>query len=63
MRRNRRKQRMEKTRDLFKKIESIKGTFHMRMSMIKDRNNKDPTEVEEVKNGDKNTLRTIQNRS
>ena len=54
---------MEKTRDLFKKIESIKGTFHMRMSMIKDRNNKDPTEVEEVKNGDKNTLRTIQNRS
>ena len=63
MRRNRRKQRMEKTRDLFKKIESIKGTFHMRMSMIKDRNNKDPTEVEEVKKGDKNTLRTIQNRS
>ena len=54
---------MEKTRDLFKKIESIKGTFHMRMSMIKDRNNKDPTEVEEVKKGDKNTLRTIQNRS
>ena len=63
MRRNRRKQRREKTRDLFKKIESIKGTFHMRMSMIKDRNNKDPTEVEEVKKGDKNTLRTIQNRS
>ena len=63
MQRNRRKQRMGKTRDLFKKIEVIKGTFHMRMSMIKDRNSKDPTEMEEVKKGDKNTLRTIQNRS
>ena len=40
---------MEKTRDLFKKIESIKGTFHMRMSMIKDRNNMDLTEAEDIK--------------
>ena len=31
---------MEKTRDLFKKIRDIKGTFHARMGMIKDRNNK-----------------------
>ena len=30
--------RMGKTRDLFKKIGEIKGTFHARMSMIKDRN-------------------------
>ena len=29
--------RMGKTRDLFKKIGDIKGTFHARMSMIKDR--------------------------
>ena len=30
--------RMGKTRDLFKKMEDIKGIFHARMSMIKDRN-------------------------
>ena len=32
--------RMGKTRDLIKKIGDIKGTFHARMGMIKDRNNK-----------------------
>ena len=32
---------MGKTRNLFKKIGDIKGTFHARMSMIKDRNRKD----------------------
>ena len=31
---------MRKNRDLFKKIVDIKGTFHARMSMIKDRNGK-----------------------
>ena len=30
--------RMGKTRDLFKKIEAVKGTFHARMGTIKDRN-------------------------
>ena len=30
--------RMEKTRDLFKKIRDTKGTFHAKMGMIKDRN-------------------------
>ena len=30
--------RMEKTRDLFKKIRDTKGTFHAKMSKIKDRN-------------------------
>ena len=40
---------MGKTRDLFKKIEDIKGTFHTRKSMIKDRNIKDLTEAEETK--------------
>ena len=41
--------RMGKTRDLFKKIGDIKGTFHTRMDMIKDRNGKDLTEAEEIK--------------
>ena len=31
---------MGKPRDLFKKTENIKGTFHARMGMIKDRNSK-----------------------
>ena len=34
---------MGKTRDLFKKIEYIKGIFHVMMGMIKDRNGKDLT--------------------
>ena len=41
--------RMGKTRDLFKKIGDIKGTFHERMGIIKDRNGKDLTEAEEIK--------------
>ena len=40
---------MGKTRDLFKKIGDIKGTFHTRIGMIKDRNGKDQTEAEEMK--------------
>ena len=32
------KNRMGKTRDLFKKIRDSKGTFHAKMSSIKDRN-------------------------
>ena len=41
--------RMGKTRDLFKKIGDIKGTFHARMGTIKDRNSKDLNEAEEIK--------------
>ena len=41
--------RMKKTRDIFKKIGDIKGTFHARMDMIKDRDGKDLTEAEEMK--------------
>ena len=41
---------MGKTRDLFKKISDTKGTFHAKMGTIKDRNGKDLTEVEEIKN-------------
>ena len=40
---------MGNTRDLFKKIGNIKGVFHARMGMIKDRNGKDLTEAEEIK--------------
>ena len=47
--------RMRKTRDLFKKMGDIKGTFHARMGMIKDRNGKDLTEAEGLKKRCKNT--------
>ena len=40
---------MGKTRDLFKKIGDIKGTFHAKMGTIKDKNDKDLTEAEEIK--------------
>ena len=40
---------MGKTRELFKKIGDIKGTFHARMGTIKDRNGKDLTEAKEIK--------------
>ena len=40
--------RMGKTRDLFKKIREIKGTFHAKMSTIKDRNGMDLTEAEDT---------------
>ena len=36
---------MGKTRDLFKKIGDIKGSFHARMGMIKDRNGMDLKEA------------------
>ena len=41
--------RMEKTRDLFKKIRDTKGTFHSKMGTIKDRNGMDLTEAEDIK--------------
>ena len=37
---------MGKSRDLFKKIRDMKGTFHAKMSSIKDRNVMDLTEAE-----------------
>ena len=40
---------MGKTRDLFKKIRDIKGTFHAKMGSIKDRNGMDLTEAEDIK--------------
>ena len=41
--------RMGKTRDLFKKMRDIKGTFQAKMGLIKDRNGMDLTEAEDIK--------------
>ena len=46
MQRNRGKQ--QRTRDLFKKIRNTKGTFHAKMSTIKDRNGMDLIEAENI---------------
>ena len=46
---------MGKTRNLFKKIRDTKGTFHAKMSTIKDRNGMDLTEAEDIRRGGKNT--------
>ena len=40
---------MGQTRDLFKKIRDIKGTFHAKMSSIKDRNGMDLIQTEDIK--------------
>ena len=52
--------RMEKTRDLFKKIRDTKGTFHAKMGLIKD-NCMDLTEAEDIKK--RIHRRTVQERS
>ena len=49
MHRNRENQQIGKTRDLFKKIRDIKGTFHTKMGTIKDRNGMDLREAEDIK--------------
>ena len=41
--------RMGKTRDLFKKIRDMKGTYHAKMGIIKDRKGMDLTEEEDIK--------------
>ena len=40
---------MRKTRDLLKKIGDTKGIFHAKMGSIKDRNDRDLTEAEDIK--------------
>ena len=40
--------RMGKTKNFFKKIGDTKGTFHAKMSTIKERNGKDLTEAKEI---------------
>ena len=58
MQRNREKKRMGKTRDLFKKIRDIKGTFHAKMGTIKDRNGMDLTEQKILRRGGKITQKS-----
>ena len=41
--------RLEKTRDLFKKIKDTRGNFQVKMSIIKDKNHMDLTEAEDIK--------------
>ena len=41
---------MGKTRDHFKKIRDTMGLFHAKMGLIKDRNGRDLTEAEDIKN-------------
>ena len=55
MQRNRRKNRIGKTRDLLKKITDTKGMFHAKMGTIKDRNGMDLIEAEDIKKRYKNT--------
>ena len=49
---------MRKTRDLFKKISAIKGTFHVRMGTIKNRNGK-IQQKQKILRGGKNTQNYI----
>ena len=46
---------MGKNSNLFKKIRDTKGTFHAKMSTVKDRNCMDLTEPEDIKRGGKDT--------
>ena len=47
--REKKKKRMEKTRELLKKTGDIKGIIHARISTIKDRNTKNIKEAKEIK--------------
>ena len=55
--------RMEKTRDLFKKIRDTKGTLHAKMGSIKDRNGMDLTEAEDIKRWQEYTEELYKKRS
>ena len=51
------------TRDLFKKIRDIKGIFHAKMGLIKDRNGMDLTEAEDIKKRWKEYTKELQKRA
>jgi len=51
--------RMGKTRDLFKKIRDMKGTFQAKIGSIKDKNGMDLTEAYNIKNTQKNCTKKI----
>ena len=54
---------MEKNRDSFKKTRGIKGTFHAKMGTIKDRNDMEIKEAEDIKKRWQKYTRTIQETS
>ena len=62
MQRNEEKNRIGKTRDLFKKIRDTKGTFHPKMGTIKDRNGRDLVESEDIKKSGNNTQKNYTNK-
>ena len=51
---------MGKTRELFKKIRDTKGTFHVTMGTIQDRNDSDLTEADDIEIEMARIQRTIQ---
>ena len=55
--------RMEMTRDLFKKIKDTKGIFHAKMGSIKDRNGMDLTEQKILRRGGKHTQKNYTKKS
>ena len=55
--------RIEKTRDLFKKIRDTKGTFHAKMGAINDRNDMDLTEQKILRRDGKNTWKNCTKKS
>ena len=54
---------MGKTRDLFKKIRDIKGTFHAKMGSIKDRNGMDLQKQKISRRDGKNTQKNYTKKS
>ena len=50
---------MGKTRDHFKKIRDTKGSFHVKMSTIQDRNGRDLPKQEILRRGGKNTQKNF----
>ena len=54
---------MAKTSYLLQKIRDIKGTFHAKMGIIKDRNSKDLTEAEEIRRLWQNTQKNYTEKS
>ena len=55
--------RMGKTRDLFKKIRDVKGTFQAKMGTIKDRNGMDQQKQKILRRGGKNTQKNYTKKS
>ena len=63
MQRNEENNRIEKSRDLFKKIRDTRGTFHAKMGSLKERNGMDLTEVEDIKRWQEYTEELYKKRS